>query len=429
MQFFHRIVFMSLFRAEVYQAKQNRWTGRIVLTRPFSFTFLTICAALLALALVLFTIFGSYTDKTSVEGQLLPRLGVARVYPPEAGIITAVHVADGDMVNAGDALFTLSTSRYDGSGNVQARLAAEAELKKTLAEQEIQRQQRIHENERQALQGSLARLQEQRKHVKQKIAAQAQRVTLAEQIVAKQRRLVREKAVSEVEKMRSEEALLELRTDLETFKREEAALARDIGEQQSTLANLPARQQTEISQLERAAAAYKQEVLDYSLRGEQTIRAAASGRVNALNAEAGQQVDPARLLLSIVPQDAELVVQLYVPSRAIGFIAPEDRVILRYQAYPYQKFGHAEGRILSIAETALGKQELSGLGVVFSNPALLNEPAYLVRVKPDKASINVYGKEKPLHIGMVVEADILHERKRLYEWILEPLYGIADKWQ
>ena len=82
-----------------------------------------------------------------------------------------------------------------------------------------------------------------------------------------------------------------------------------------------------------------------------------------------------------------------------------------------------------IAETALGKQELSGLGVVFSNPALLNEPAYLVRVKPDKASINVYGKEKPLHIGMVVEADILHERKRLYEWILEPLYGIADKWQ
>ena len=72
---------------------------------------------------------------------------------------------------------------------------------------------------------------------------------------------------------------------------------------------------------------------------------------------------------------------------------------------------------------------MSGLGVVFSNPALLNEPAYLVRVKPDKASINVYGKEKPLHIGMVVEADILHERKRLYEWILEPLYSIADKWQ
>ncbi|EHM55076.1 hypothetical protein HMPREF9080_00974 [Cardiobacterium valvarum F0432] len=36
--------------------------------------------------------------------------------------------------------------------------------------------------------------------------------------------------------MRSEGALLELRTDLKTFKREEAALARDIGEQQSTLA-------------------------------------------------------------------------------------------------------------------------------------------------------------------------------------------------
>ena len=105
MQFFHHIVFMSLFRAEVYQAKQNRWTGRIVLTRPFSFTFLTICAVLLALALVLFTIFSSYTDKTSVEGQLLPRLGVARVYPPEAGIITAVHVAEGEIYFYKDIAF------------------------------------------------------------------------------------------------------------------------------------------------------------------------------------------------------------------------------------------------------------------------------------------------------------------------------------
>ena len=138
-------------------------------------------------------------------------------------------------------------------------------------------------------------------------------------------------------------------------------------------------------------------------------------------------MDPSRLLLSIVPQHAELLANLYVPSRAIGFIRPNDKVVLRYQAYPYQKFGHAGGKIVSVAKTALGKQELAGLGIIFADAALLNEPAYLIKVKLDKQSIRVYGEEKPLQIGMVVEADVLHERKKLYEWALDPLYSISGK--
>ena len=118
---------------------------------------------------------------------------------------------------------------------------------------------------------------------------------------------------------------------------------------------------------------------------------------------------------------------LYVPSKAIGFVKAKDKVILRYQAYPYQKFGHAEGEIVSVARTALGKQELAGLGTIFSEMALLNEPAYLVKVKLAKQTVKAYGEEKPLQIGMILEADILHERKKLYEWVLDPLYSISGK--
>ncbi|HGG7815646.1 TPA: HlyD family secretion protein, partial [Neisseria meningitidis] len=115
------------------------------------------------------------------------------------------------------------------------------------------------------------------------------------------------------------------------------------------------------------------------------------------------------------------------PSKAVGFIKPKDKVVLRYQAYPYQKFGHATGEIISVARTALGKQELSGLGIIFTNPTLLNEPAYLVKVKLEKQTIKAYGENKPLQIGMILEADILHERKKLYEWVLDPLYSISGK--
>ena len=100
---------------------------------------------------------------------------------------------------------------------------------------------------------------------------------------------------------------------------------------------------------------------------------------------------------------------------------------MRYQAYPYQKFGHAEGHVISIAQTALGAQEWSNLGNIFTQTTQVNEPVYLIKVKLDKQHIRVYGTEKKLQIGMVLEADILHENKKLYEWILDPLYQVIGK--
>ena len=417
----------SLFRPEVFQAKQNRWTGQIVLTRPFSLSFLTLCSASLAAALAAFAAFGSYTAKTTVSGQLLPEKGVVRVYAPDAGIITAKHVADGDLVQAGDVLFTLSTARDDGNGSIQARLAAEARLKKTLAEQEIARQKRVHTAELAAQENTVRRLQSQMQHIRNQIAAQQRRIALSEKILAQQRYLAKEGAVSELEKTAYENSLLELKTDLAAYKREESNLARETAAQQSSLHTLPERQATEISQLERAAAAYSQEILDYAQRGGQTVRAAVSGYVGTLNAEVGQQADAGRMLASIVPQQSELLADLYVPSRAIGFVKQGDRVILRYQAYPYQKFGHAEGKIISVAKTALGRQELAGLGNILTDAAQPNEPVYLVKVKLNSQTILAYGEQKRLQIGMVLEADILHENRKLYEWVLEPLYSIVGK--
>lgn len=418
---------MSLFRSEVFEAKKNRWTGQIVLVRPFSLFALTLFAVCLAAALIAFAAFGSYTNKTTVEGQLVPLGGVVRVYAPETGVITDKKVADGDFVRAGDVLFTLSTARSDGTGSVQARLAAEAKLKKTLAEQDIARQNRIHANEKTAQENTLRRLRQQLLHVQDQIAVQQKRITLNSKMLAKQNELVRQGALSELERTNYENMLLGLKADLAAYQREESNLAREIAAQQSNLDKLPEQQANEISQLERTLAAYNQEILDYGVRDGQTIRAAVSGYANAVNAEVGQQADASRLLASIVPQTVQLQANLYVPSRAVGFVKPGDKVVLRYQAYPYQKFGHATGRIVSIAQTALNKQELANLGNIFTNPALPNEPAYLVKVKLDKQTILVYGKETKLPIGMTAEADILHENKKLYEWMLDPLYSVAGK--
>lgn len=416
-----------LFRKEVFVAQQNKWTGQVILTRPFSFLFLTFCAFLIALCIIIFLIFGSYTNKTTVEGQLLPTMGVVRVYSSDIGTITHKFVEDGNFVKAGEPLFKLSTSRFGEKGNVQAKLAAEANLKKTLALQELERLKRIHQNEQKNVHNNIHRLNNQLENIKQQITGQNRQIRLAEKTLNKNKFLASQGAVSQQDKMTAESHLLEQRSRLESLKREQNNAIRELDEQKITLSSLPECHKTELSQLNRAITEMNQEILDFDLKSEQTIRASKSGYISTINVDIGQQVEPSKLLLSIVPEQTELVANLYIPSKAVGFIKPKDKVVLRYQAYPYQKFGHATGEIISVARTALGKQELSGLGIIFTNPTLLNEPAYLVKVKLEKQTIKAYGENKPLQIGMILEADILHERKKLYEWVLDPLYSISGK--
>lgn len=419
----------NFFRPEVFEAKKNKWTGHVVMTRPFSFVFLTWCAVAVAAAIVIFAFWGSYTRKTTVEGQLLPVSGLARVYAPDTGFITDKKVSDGDLVREGDELLTLSMPRYNGQGDIRAELVREAETKKKMLLQEIEQKKNLQKGEAKTLKDSIHKLQTQLSDVKSQQSGQKKRVALAKQIIDKYRPLMKQGFISEQQMIGYENDYLDQVSQLNALKREEASILRELNSQQQSLADLPEKQKSELSQLNRTVSEVTQEELNLDLQQEQTIRASRSGYVSTSNVEVGQQVEPSTLLLSIVPGNTELIANLYVPSSAIGFIKPNDEVVLRYQAYPYEKFGHAKGKIISVAKTALGKQELASLGSIFSDQtqARSNEPVYLVKVKLEKQTIKVYGEERPLQIGMVAEADILHERKKLYEWVLDPLYSITGK--
>jgi membrane fusion protein len=122
--------------------------------------------------------------------------------------------------------------------------------------------------------------------------------------------------------------------------------------------------------------------------------------------------------MSLLPKGSRLQAQLLVPSAAVGFIEPGDSVLLRYQAYPYQKFGHHRGKVIRVSRSAIAPAGGDGQSA---------EPYYRVLVALDEQSITAYGKQEPLRPGMRLDADILGERRKLYEWVLEPLYSLRGK--
>lgn len=417
----------NLFRKEVFDAKKTEWIGDIILSRPFSFTVLTTCSLFFALVIVTFIIWGSYTKRSTVLGQLIPISGLIQVYTTQTGIILKKNVYEGQIVKKGDILFTISTASYGEQGSIADGLAKQTQLKEQSIRNEIARMRFIHQDEKRTVNNQINLLKGTLVKVDNLIANQRERVKLANKNQQRYRNILHENAISHEEFEARKINYLDQLAQLESLEREKLSLEKQLMEQKISLSGLENRQNNETEQLERLLSSNTQELIEIKSKQHIAIQANASGVIGTINAEVGQFVDLSKPLLTILPENSPLIAQLYVPSRAIGFIKKGDQVLLRYQAYPYQKFGHAKAQIISVAKTALASQDLQTIGNISPQEQINNEPIYLVRAKLDKQLVRAYGQDKPLQVGMTIEGDIMHEERKLYEWVLEPLFSITGK--
>ena len=154
------------------------------------------------------------------------------------------------------------------------------------------------------------------------------------------------------------------------------------------------------------------------------IRAPADGVVTSIVAHPGQTISAGAPMLKIVPRHASMQAELLAPSSAVGFIREGGRVLMRYSAYPYQKFGGYLGTVTAVSDAAISAEEAK-LFLGGEAPTKQAGPFYRVIVTPDSQFARVYGEERKLPANMRVEAYALLDRRKLYEWILEPLYEIG----
>ena len=145
------------------------------------------------------------------------------------------------------------------------------------------------------------------------------------------------------------------------------------------------------------------------------VRAPQDGTLSAVQGEPGQAVSPASVLASLVPAGAKLQAHLYAPSSAIGFVQTDQVVRLRLEAFPYQKFGHLSGRVLQVSRTPLASAELPAAAGVDTS-----QPLFRITVALDDSEA---AWPAPLVPGMRLSGDVVLERRRLVEWLIEPVLG------
>jgi membrane fusion protein len=145
--------------------------------------------------------------------------------------------------------------------------------------------------------------------------------------------------------------------------------------------------------------------------------------VSTVAAQAGQAVSAAVPLATLLPAGARLQAHLYAPSSAVGFLRAEQAVLLRYEAFPYQKFGLQRGRIEAVSLTPLAANELAAQPWA----AAAREPMYRIAVTLERQDVPSGDGARPLVPGMQLEADVPIERRRLVEWLFAPVVGLAQR--
>ena len=181
----------------------------------------------------------------------------------------------------------------------------------------------------------------------------------------------------------------------------------------------------ETAELDRTAAQLEQQRAESEARRAIEVRAPERGILTSIRAQAGQTVAAGASLLTLLPSDGRMQANLFVDSSAIGFIEPGAGVMLRYAAFPFQRFGLHRGLVTEVTRAPL---EGDGAG----QPEAARDAAksagsggvYRIVVRPDADSVTAYGEQRRLEAGMRVEADIALEKRPLYRWLLDPLYRV-----
>jgi membrane fusion protein len=414
----------GLFREQSLRARDLAWQGRPALTLGWPAAFTTFAAAALVVATAALVIFGNYARRVDLQGTVLPNTGLITVFAPSAGRIESLAVEEGEQVDRGTALYTIDVDTATKDGTVQQLINNVLVAERELLTEQIDRKSRMSEETQKQLRQKINNLDAQIDHLAEQIVTQQGFFKTISDEYNMFRGLLEQRRVSLNEYDARQQAWMQAQSKLQELESNRLRLSGELSDAQYQLATNGITTSDEIDALRAKISEINEKLATGEARRSIEVRAPSAGIVTAIVGHPGQVAGTATPMLKIVPRHTSMQAELLAPSSAIGFIAKGERVLLRYSAFPYQKFGEYLGTVATVSHAALSPDEVQGL-LAGAAPVNQTGPFYRVIVEPDSQSIEINGEDHPLPASMQVQAYVLLDRRPLYQWILEPLYDIA----
>ena len=413
----------ELFRRQAVDFQRQKFHGAIVLTRSPWQTAVAAFFVLLVLALMVFAATQGFARKESVAGVLLPAAGVLRLVAPQAGVVLAVGATQGRRVHGGDPVVRLSAEQSSATGPTQAAVAQSLARRQGSLEDELRTQGEQARQQAATIDAHVASLETAIGQQEREIALQRERVQLVSEVADRYPELVRSGAVSPVEAAEKRTELIDQQSHLAALERSRVGLQSELAQLRADRAALPLAAGRESAQMKREMQALAQAQAENESKRETEVLAPETGELATLLATPGQSVAAGQTLATLLPAGSALEAELYVPTRAAGFVRPGTPVWLRVDAFPYARYGQLPAHVREVAQSAVPASALDG----GSDAAGVEAPSvFRVRVVLDAipAADAELAWRQSLKAGMRVQASLVAEHRTLVEWALEPLAAL-----
>ncbi|MGX2040610.1 HlyD family type I secretion periplasmic adaptor subunit [Methylocaldum sp. MU1018] len=410
--------------------------------RVFMWLIMTFAATALSWSIV-----GQVDVVASAEGKIIPDDRTKIVQPMETAKVTAIHVRDGQSVEAGEVLIELDPTMAQADADRIANDLLTARLDATRAKALLEaieskrptsiRIEGLDESrlaaERRLLEGQYLEYRAKLKQLEAEIVRRTAEERATRELLRKLEQtlpITREQAedyrglrernfVSKHAYLELEQARIEQERDLAAQQAKlaeiQAALAESRQQREALIAETRRVALDKLHEAEQRVTDLTQELIKAETRGRfMTLTAPVDGVVQQLSVHTvGGVVTPAQPLLVIVPRDNPLEVEAFIQNKDIGFVNAGQEAEVKVETFPFTKYGTIPAKVIQVSNDAV-QDEKRGL-------------IYAARVALSCATMSVEDKTVNLTPGMAVTVEIKTGKRCLIEYFLSPLLQYKDE--
>ncbi|EKF7315496.1 HlyD family secretion protein [Salmonella enterica] len=414
-----------MFRQELLENRKMLWRGRALLL-PGIPPLLVISVCIIFLTVfITFVIMGSYTRRVNVSGEITTWPRPVNIYSSVQGFIVKQFVTEGQEIRKGEPVYQIDVSRSTSSGVV-------SDNQRKDIENQIVRIANIISRLEDSKKATLQTLEKQKMQYQEAFERSTAIVRRAEEgiIIMKNNmnnyRTYQKKGLINKDQLTNQTALYyQQQNNLLSLSGQNEQNALQITSLESQIKIQAADFDNRIYQMELQRYELQKELINTDVNGEVIIRALSDGKIDSLSVTVGQMVSAGDSLLQIIPdkiKDHYLVV--WAPNDAVPYINPGDRVNIRYEAFPAEKFGQFAATVLLVSKTPASSQEMLTYQGAPKNNQNTSVPYYKIVVRPDLQEIRYDGKSLPIENGMKAQGTLFLEKRKIYQWMLSPFYDM-----
>lgn len=396
---------------------------------------------------ILWACFGKVNIVATAEGKIIPGSRLKQIQPLEKGVVTVIHVKEGDKVVEGqplielDATLTgadqqnLTNELTQAQMNLERLQAFQARLVGAplvgarenqsvgapLQEQLLEQQWQQYIAQRASAEGELAkRRAEQASNIEQ-IRKLEGTLPLITKRAAAIKSLMEKKMASEAEYLTIEEQRIAQQQDLATYRANAQQLNAAVTQAEQQLKALVAQVQGDtlgqISETQRQVSSLQEQLNKATdLNARQILYAPVSGRVQGLAVNTvGGVVTEAQQLMMIVPEGENLEVEVWLENKDIGFVQEGDAAEIKVHTFPFTKYGVIDAKVTRISNDAFSTEQTQ------KDPSQNAGLVYTMGLTMANNTMMVNGRSVPLMPGMAVTAEVKTGERRMIEFFLAPL--------